>query len=68
MSHIGGGFNWSMQHLEAVDLPALYDDEGRAGKLMALLIAEIAIMPPLSLNAPVPAYPRLATCMSAYIR
>jgi AraC-like DNA-binding protein len=45
---------------EAVDLPALYDDEGRAGKLMALLIAEIAIMPQLSLNAPVPADPRLA--------
>lgn len=45
---------------DAVDLPALYDDEGRAGKLMALLVAEIAIMPELSLNAPLPADPRLA--------
>jgi AraC-like DNA-binding protein len=45
---------------EAVDLPALYDDDGRAGKLMALLVAEIATMPQLSLNAPLPADPRLA--------
>ncbi|MFJ2987162.1 AraC family transcriptional regulator [Collimonas sp. NPDC087041] len=45
---------------EAIDLPALYDDDGRAGKLMALLVAEIAAMPQLSLNAPLPADPRLA--------
>lgn len=45
---------------EAVDLPALYDSDGRAGKLMALLVAEIASMPPLSLNAPLPADERLA--------
>ena len=32
---------------QAVDLPALYDVEGRDGKLMALLIAEIAAMPRL---------------------
>lgn len=45
---------------EAVDLPAMYDIEGRAGKLMALLVAEIAAMPQLLLNAPLPADPRLA--------
>lgn len=45
---------------QAVDLPALYDVDGRAGKLMALLLAEIAAMPTLSLHAPLPAEPRLA--------
>lgn len=44
----------------AVDLPALYDDDGRDGKLMALLVAEIAAMPQLSLNAPLPSDRRLA--------
>lgn len=44
----------------AIDLPALYDADGRDGKLMALLVAEIATMPQLSLNAPLPADPRLA--------
>ena len=45
---------------QAVDLPALYDVEGRDGKLMALLIAEIAAMPRLHLHAPLPEDPRLA--------
>jgi len=45
---------------EAIDLPALYDTNGRAGKLMTLLVAEIATMQPLSLNAPLPADARLA--------
>ncbi|QKW55693.1 helix-turn-helix transcriptional regulator [Stenotrophomonas sp. NA06056] len=44
----------------AVDLPALYDENGRAGKLMQLLVAEIAAMPALSLHAPLPADARLA--------
>lgn len=44
----------------AIDLPALYEADGRDGKLMALLVAEIATMPQLSLNAPLPADPRLA--------
>ncbi|MDI9682381.1 AraC family transcriptional regulator, partial [Burkholderia cenocepacia] len=30
---------------DAVDLPAMYDVDGRAGKLMDLLVAEIATMP-----------------------
>ncbi|WP_175757423.1 AraC family transcriptional regulator [Burkholderia cepacia] len=45
---------------DAIDLPALYDVDGRAGKLMALLVAEIATMPRLSLHAPLPADARLA--------
>ncbi|MEG0182561.1 MAG: helix-turn-helix transcriptional regulator [Stenotrophomonas sp.] len=44
----------------AVDLPALYDEVGRAGKLMQLLVAEIAAMPVLSLHAPLPTDARLA--------
>jgi AraC-like DNA-binding protein len=45
---------------DAIDLPAMYDVEGRAGKLMALLVAEIASMPRLSLHAPLPSDARLA--------
>lgn len=44
---------------DAVDLPAMYDVDGRAGKLMALLVEEIAVMPRLSLHAPLPDDPRL---------
>lgn len=44
----------------AVDLPALYAEDGRDGKLMHLLVAEMAAMPPLSLHAPLPEDPRLA--------
>lgn len=56
-----------LRHLldEAIDLPALYDLDGRAGKLMALLAAEIAAMPALSLHAPLPADPRLARACRA---
>lgn len=56
-----------LRHLldEAIDLPALYDLDGRAGKLMALLAAEIAAMPALSPHAPLPADPRLARACRA---
>lgn len=46
--------------VEAIDLPAMYDTGGRAGKLMDLLVAEIASMPRLSLHAPLPVDTRLA--------
>lgn len=51
-----------LRHLmdDAVDLPAMYDQDGRAGRLMQLLVAEIAVMPRLSLHAPLPRDPRLA--------
>ncbi len=45
---------------EAIDLPAMYEIEARAGKLMALLVDEMASMPPLSLHAPLPRDSRLA--------
>ncbi|KAJ8134277.1 hypothetical protein OY671_012510, partial [Metschnikowia pulcherrima] len=50
---------------EAVDSPALYDLDGRAGKSMALSAAEIAAMPALSSHAPSPADPRSARACRA---
>jgi hypothetical protein len=46
--------------LEAVDLPAEYALDGRDGRVMALLLDEIAAMPALPLNTPLPRDPRLA--------
>ena len=46
--------------LQAKDVPMLYDETGRQGLVMNLLLYEIAHMPPLSLNAPLPDEPRLA--------
>ncbi|UVM48192.1 MULTISPECIES: AraC family transcriptional regulator [unclassified Pseudomonas] len=46
--------------LKAMDVPAHYSTQGRDGHLMGLLLHEIAGMPALSLNAPLPAEPRLA--------
>jgi len=55
------GVSALLKHLlqDAIDLPALYDTQGRAGKLMTMLVAEIACMPRLSLHAPLPQDPRL---------
>ncbi len=49
-----------LRHLldDAIDLPAMYDQRGRAGRLMQLLVAEMAAMPRLSLHAPLPCEPR----------
>ena len=44
----------------AIDLPAMYDIEGRDGQVMSLLVAEMAEMPHLPLNAPLPGDPRMA--------
>lgn len=51
-----------LRHLlvKAMDVPAHYSTQGRDGHLMGLLLHEIAGMPALSLNAPLPAEPRLA--------
>lgn len=49
---------------EAVTVEALYVQASRAGRLMALLLDEIAAMAPLPLSAPLPQEPRLARlCM-----
>jgi len=47
--------------LEAVDLPAEYDLDGRDGRVMALLLDEIRRMPVLPLSTPLPHEKRLAT-------
>ncbi|OAE17235.1 AraC family transcriptional regulator [Pseudomonas brenneri] len=44
----------------AIDIPALYKKDHLHGRLMTLLLDEIADMRPLSLNAPLPNDPRLA--------
>ena len=46
--------------IQAMDIPALYNETHREGLVMSLLLHEIADMPPLSLNAPLPVEPRLA--------
>ncbi|WP_158883913.1 helix-turn-helix transcriptional regulator [Rhodanobacter sp. L36] len=45
--------------LEAADLPAEYELDGRDGRLVALLLDEVAAMPALPLNTPLPRDPRL---------
>ncbi|TKC87854.1 helix-turn-helix transcriptional regulator [Trinickia terrae] len=52
---------------EAIDLPSHYDLDGRQGKIMGLLVEEIAVMPKLSLNAPLPADARLARLCRALL-
>ena len=50
---------------EAVTVDALYAEQSRAGRLMALLLDEIAAARPLPLSAPLPQEPRLAKlCMN----
>ncbi|MGC5703422.1 helix-turn-helix transcriptional regulator [Pseudomonas sp. NFXW11] len=46
--------------IRARDIPPLYPQEGPQGQVMSLLLHEIAAMPALPLNAPLPAEPRLA--------
>ncbi|MGO4128265.1 helix-turn-helix domain-containing protein [Inquilinus sp. YAF38] len=46
--------------LEAVDLPLEYDIDGREGLIMALILQEIARMPVLPLNLPLPGHAALA--------
>lgn len=53
--------------LKAINVPARYAQQGRDGHLMALLLHEIAQMPALSLNAPLPTEPRLARVCRAFL-
>lgn len=53
--------------LAAVDLPPDYPAGGRADKIMALLVEEIAAAPPLPLCLPMPASPRLAARCRAFM-
>jgi AraC-like DNA-binding protein/quercetin dioxygenase-like cupin family protein len=52
---------------EAVDLPAEYALHGRDDRLMRLLVDEIARMPALPLNTPLPRDPRLARLCRALL-
>lgn len=51
----------------AVDVPALFPASGRDGYLLGLLLHEIARLPPLSLNAPMPDEPRLARACNVFL-
>jgi AraC-like DNA-binding protein len=52
---------------KAIDVPAQYPLQGRDACLMGLLLHEIADMPALSLNAPMPEEPRLARACRAFL-
>lgn len=52
---------------KAVEVPAHYPQQGRDACLMGLLLHEIADMPGLSLNAPIPTEPRLARACKAFL-
>jgi AraC-like DNA-binding protein len=53
--------------LEAVDLPAKYALNGRAGLIMRLLIREIETLPTLPLNVALPTSPKLAARCRAFL-
>ncbi|MCA1859781.1 helix-turn-helix transcriptional regulator [Janthinobacterium sp. HSC-3S05] len=53
---------------EAVTVEALYAEQSRAGRLMALLLDEIAAAQPLPLSAPLPQEPRLARLCTEFLR
>lgn len=53
--------------LEAVDLPAKYDINGRAGLIMRLLIREIETLPTLPLNVVFPISPKLVARCRAFL-
>ncbi len=53
--------------LEAVEMPARYDEAGRDGALAALLLHEVARAPVLPLHIPLPREPRLAALCRAFV-
>lgn len=54
--------------LAAVNLPTEYDLDGREGRIMSLLLDEIAIMPTVPLHAPMPRDERLARVCRAMFK
>jgi AraC-like DNA-binding protein/mannose-6-phosphate isomerase-like protein (cupin superfamily) len=52
----------------AHDLPADYDLSHRAGRVLALILDEIEIAPPLALHVPMPGHPALAALCRKLIR
>ena len=53
---------------EAVELPAEYDLDGRAGALMGLIQHEMRHLPPLPLSLPIPVNAALAARCRAFLR
>ena len=53
--------------IEAIDLPALYDEDGRDGLLMSLVLAEVARAKALPFFAPLPRDERLAALCTAFL-
>jgi len=53
--------------LRAMELPLLYDTEGAEGRLIALILDEIRVLPALPLHLPVPSEPRLAKICGALL-
>ena len=54
--------------LEAVDLPLLYDEGGRDGLLMRLLLKEVDGAASLPSYLPLPAHERLLACCQAFLQ
>lgn len=52
---------------EAVRMPACYDEGGRDGQVISLLLGEIGRMPEVSLHVPLPQDPRLARICEAVL-
>ncbi|HEX2113469.1 MAG TPA: helix-turn-helix transcriptional regulator [Alphaproteobacteria bacterium] len=53
--------------LRATTLPLLYDEEGTDGRVMALILDELRVLPVLPLNLPMPRDPRLARICRAML-
>lgn len=64
------GVNPLLQHLlaQAVGMPLLYDEKGRDGALVALLLHEVAAAPELPLHVPLPQEARLAALCTAFMQ
>jgi AraC-like DNA-binding protein len=52
---------------ELVEMPLLYDEDGREGRLVELLLSEIGRMPSIGLHVPIPSDPRLARICAAVL-
>lgn len=53
--------------IEAADLPTDYDDDSRAGKIMALILEEVLGAPALPLCVPIPRTPKLSRACQRFV-
>ncbi len=54
--------------VRAVDLPALYDEDGPDGRLMRVILDQIAALEVAPLHLPMPVHPRLAPILEVLLR